>query len=363
MRLKFSRRMRPFKDAGLSITTAIASPFGLAASFAILATTTSVASAYLEGRLTAPEQALLPNGTTISIIPFGWNISTLIDFVVLDPLVIYFLQRSRVQRHLIGTRSKTKHRLSPYHQVGLMIVSAVLGIYAMKFYVGGSRFFDATLIPGAKGQATVTATGWIVYSWTALYIAWLAFSAIEHGVHVARLMALSAKDIPYAPFHPDGAGGVRFLMGPSLSAGYAMIGLLATFVVFIIHDKILYHIDSNRLVAFGLYIVVAPPLFALPFCKLHQLMKARRDEYLFDSLEQTLADARSASNRKDWTALAECVVSIESADKYRKLVCSFPIWPVPLALALPSLSSTAAAAIPFIQKLVLPTASSTLLPG
>jgi hypothetical protein len=244
-----------------------------------------------------------------------------------------------------------------------MIISAVLGVYAMKFYVEGSRFYDATLIPGAQGRATITTTGWIVYSWTAIYIAWLTYSAIEHGAHVARLMALSAHDIPYAPFHPDGAGGVRFLMEPSLSAGYAMIGLLVTFAVFIVHDRILYHIDSNRLIGFALYIIVAPPLFALPFFKLHQLMKARRDEYLFDSLEQALTDARSASDRKDWAALAGCVESIESADKYRKLVCSFPTWPVPFALALPSLGSAAAAVIPIAQKYILPSVPSAMLPG
>jgi hypothetical protein len=355
---------------GRSVFATIASPSGLAISFAILATMTSVVAAHLEGRFTAPEQPIIPGGISISIVPFSRNLSTLVDFAILDPFVIYFLQRSRIQRCAVDARLKTKQGLSPYHRVGLMVICAMLGIYAMKFYVEGSRFYvegsrfyDATLIPGANGQATVTVTGWIVYSWTALYIAWLSFSAIEHGVHVARLMALSDSDIPYAPFHPDGAGGVRFLMEPSLTVGFAMIGLLATFVVFIIHDRILYHIESNRLLGFGLYIVVALPLFALPFWKLHELMKARRDKYLFDSLDQTLADARIASDRKDWTALAGCVAAIESADKYTKLVGAFPIWPVPLALALPSLGSTAAAMIPLVQKFIFSPTPSVLLPG
>jgi hypothetical protein len=363
MRLKSSRRMHSSAKVGHSLLTAMTTPFGLAVSFATLATMTSVVAAYLEGRLTTPEQVTFPGGTSISIIPFSGNVSTLVDFVLLDPLVIYFLQRSRIQRRVVDALLKVKQGLSPYHRVGLMIICAMLGIYAMKFYVEGSRFYDATLIPGANGQATVTVTGWIVYSWTALYIAWLSFSAMEHGVHVARLLSLSDSDIPYSPFHPDGAGGVRFLMESSLSVGYAMIGLLATFVVFVIHDKILYHIDSNRLLGFGLYIAVAAPLFALPFCKLHQLMKIRRDKYLFDSLDQTLADARIAGDRKDWTALAGCVAAVESADKYRQLVNAFPAWPVPLALALPSLSSVAAAMIPFVQKFISSSAPSVLLPG
>jgi hypothetical protein len=361
MRLKPSRRIHYFAKVGHSVMTAMTSPFGLAISFAILATVTSVVAAYLEGRLTTATHATSPDGTSISIVPFSGNVSTLVDFILLDPLVIYFLQRSRIQRRVTDAVLKARQGLSPYHRVGLMIICAMLGIYAMKFYVEGSRFYDASLIPGANGQATITVTGWIVCSWTALYIAWLSFSAIEHGAHVVRLMSLAESDIPYSPFHPDGAGGVRVLMDPSLSFGYAMIGLLATFVVFVIHDKVIYHIHSNRLLGFGLYIIVAVPLFALPFCKLHELMKTRRDKYLFDSLDQTLADARIAGDRKDWTALAGCVAAVESADKYRKLVNAFPVWPVPLALALPSLSSAAAAMIPFVQKFI--SSPSALLPG
>jgi hypothetical protein len=324
---------------------------------------TSVVAAHLEGRLTTPQHVTLPGGIPTSIIPFSRNVSTLVDFLVLDPLVIYFLLRSRMQWRAVNQRLKTNGGLTPYHRVGLMTLCAMLGIFAMKFYVEGSIFYDATLIPKSNGQSTVTVTGWIVYSWTAAYIALLSFCVIEHGVHVARLLTLSESDIPYAPFHPDGAGGIRFLMEPSLTTGYAMIGLLATFVIFLIHDKILYHIDSNRLLGFGIYIVVALPLFGLPFWKLHQLMKARRDKYLFDSLDQTLADARIAGDRKDWTALAGCVAAIESADKYKKLVGAFPVWPVPLALALPSLSSVAAAVIPFLQKFIFASAPSGLLPG
>ncbi|MGH8336169.1 MAG: hypothetical protein ACRETL_04950, partial [Gammaproteobacteria bacterium] len=327
---------------------------GLGLSFCILATTTSVAAAYFEGRLTTPRPMMLANGNTVEIIPFDRNLSTLVDFILLNPFVIYFLERSRLQRRSVNKRLNLRRELSPYHRVGIMIICAALGVFAMTFYVGGSYSFDATMIPAPDGSRKITVTGWIVYSWTALYIALLLFFAIEHGAHIARLMVLPANRVPYAPFHPDGAGGVRFLMEPSLSAGYAMIGLLATFLVFIIHDRIIYHIESNRLAGFGIYIFVAVPLFALPFCKLHQLMKARRDEFLFESLDDTLADARNASDRKDWAALAGCIAAIESADKYRKLVCTFPVWPIPFTLALPSLGSIAAALIPFVQKLAWP---------
>jgi hypothetical protein len=230
----------------------------------------------------------------------------------------------------------------------------------MKFYVQGSQFFDATLVPSQSGQPQVTITGWIVYSWTAIYIAWMLFAGLEHGFHLAQIMKLRPNEIPYAPFHADGGAGVRFIMEPSLNVGYALIGLLTTFVVFIIHDRIIYHIESNRLLGFAIYVLVALPMFGLPFLKLHQLMKARRDEYLFDSLDESLSAARSAGERKDWNGLVTYLAAVESADKYRKIVCTLPIWPVPIAPTLPSLGSIAAAIFPLIQKIIFnpPTALS-----
>jgi hypothetical protein len=363
MRLNFSRRPFRWGRANDSIAARTLSPSGLAASFAILATITSVVAAHFEGRLTTAQVVALSGVSATSVIPFSRNLSTLVDFLILDPLVIYFLLRCRIEWRAVDRRLKFKEALSPYHRAGLATVCVLLGIYAMKFYVEGSIFYDATLIPGVNSRPAVTITGWIVYSWTAAYIALVLFAVTDHGLHVAQLLTLSKSDISYAPFHPDRAGGVRFLMQPSLTAGYAMICLLATFVVFVIHDRWLYHIESNRLVGFGIYIIVALPLFVIPFWKLHELMKFRRDEYLFDSLDQTLAEARVAGDRKDWAALAGCVAAIESADKYKKLVSTFPVWPVPLALTLPPLSSIAAAAAPFVQKAIFSSASSGLLPG
>lgn len=342
---------------------ALASPVGLAASFAILATFSSVAVAHFEGRLTTIQHGVTATGASVAIVPFIGNLSTLVDFVLLNPVVIYFLQRSRRQRNLVDSKLGVTRTLPLYHRAGLALLCAVMGVYAMKFYVEGSQFFDATLIPDAGGHSRITATGWVVYSWTALYIAWLLFAMIEHGVHVARILNLRPIDIPYSPYHPDNGGGVRFLMEPSLSAGYAMIGLLATFVIFVIHDRLLYHIESNRLFGFVLYVAVALPMFSLPFCKLHQLMKVRRDEYLLSSLDETLSAVRGASERADWGALAGCVATMESAEKYRKIVCSFPVWPIPMALALPSLGSVGGAIVPIVQKLISSSMTGLPLPG
>jgi len=357
MRLKHYRKT--IKATLERISAILASPLGLSIAFAFLATTTTALCAYFEGRLLREEHLTLADGRSVSIIPFSRNISTLADFIFLNPLAIYFLQLSRIQRRIAEQRLKIKSRPAAYHRLGLSILCAVLGAYAMKFYVEGSPFYDATMIPSMGGQATITTTGWIVYSWTAAYIAWVLFAGFEHGFHITSILSLTARDIPYSPLNPDRAGGIKFLMDPSLSAGYAMIVLLTTFAIFIVHDRIIYHIHSNRLLGLAVYVVVAVPLFAMPFWKLHQLMKTRRDDYLFDSFEQALVDAQEAATRKDWVALAQYVAAVESVDKYRKLVSSFPVWPAPFVLALPSVSSIVVALVPLAQKFAASMVPST----
>lgn len=361
MRSKPNRWIASALLTARSYGKSLSSPVVLAGGFAICATVSSVVAAYLEGRLTTVQHVSPVNGTVIAIIPFSHNLSTLVDFILINPSVIFFFQRSKLHRQKVDARLQINSQMPVYHRLGLAALCFFLGIFAMKFYVEGSRFFDATLVPGDDGQAKITITGWIVYSWTALYIAWLLFSAMEHGFHIARLMRLQASDIPYAPFHPDGAAGVRFLMEPSLSAAYAMIGLLATFIVFIIHDRLLYHIDSNRLLGFAVYIAVVLPLFGLPVCKLHQLMKARRDEYLFDAIERTFLFARNSDGPDNWSKLADYMTAVANADKYVKIVCAFPVWPIPIALAVPPIGSIVAAIFPLAQKLI--TSAAPPIPG
>jgi hypothetical protein len=79
-------------------------------------------------------------------------------------------------------------------------------------------------------------------------------------------------------------------------------------------------------------------------------MKRRRDEYFFESLEQVVSLEKDARKQRDWkNYLAE----IEHAEKYRKIVLAFPVWPVPLSVAAPPLSSVVAASLPLVQKLLL----------
>jgi hypothetical protein len=331
------------------------SPLLFALAFSILATTSSILAAHYEGRLIDFEYVKNSAGGLTAVVPFSRNLSTLADFIVLNPVVIFFLQKSRILRRQVDQKFGFTNLISPYHRIGLILLSVTFGMYAMKFYVEGSQFMDATFVPRSDGHSAITMTGWIVYSWTALYIAALCYAFIEQGVHVNRIIHLNEKDIPYAPFHRDEAGGVRFIMEPSLNFGYALIGLLLTFVVFIIHDRVLYHIETNRLLGFALYVVVAVPLFLLPFYHLHRLMKQRRGEYLFDMdavLEGVISVVKTSRERHDWKGVADYLTAIENIEKCQRVVATFPVWPVPISLAIPPFGSMVAACLPLVQKLL-----------
>jgi hypothetical protein len=328
----------------------LSSPRAMALTFGFCATVSSVIAAYWEGRLFSVEYIKSSSGDVLTILPFDRNISTLLDFILLNPIVIYFLQRTRIQQ-LSVRKYLGLNNIPLYHRLGVLILSVVFGIYAMKFYVQGSQFYDATMVPNVKGEVTITVTGWIVYSWTALYIAGLIYAAIQHGAYVTCIVCLERRAIPYTPFHPDQAGGIRFMMDPSLSFGYAMSSLLLTFVVFIIQDRI-YHIESNRLLGFVAYILIAAPLFGLPFYHLHRLMKERRDDYLFEALDHVTPISVAAKRLRDPKMLKEHVAAIENVDKYRKIVLSFPVWPMPMSLTLNPAGSILAAAFPLVEKLL-----------
>src|ERR1700753_1910448 len=122
MRVKSGYRRHLF----VKLESVISSPLGLALSFGFLATTTSVVAAYLEGRLMVPQQVNFATGVTASIVPFSRNLSTILDFVLLNSLVIYFLQRSRMQWREVNRQLSLPRGFSAYHRVGISIVCFAL---------------------------------------------------------------------------------------------------------------------------------------------------------------------------------------------------------------------------------------------
>lgn len=326
--------------------------------YALLATSTSMIIAQLEGRLTQVQYALVPGRGMVEVIPFIWNVSTLVDFVVLNPIIIFFLLKAHQKRQEIYAELKAGEQIPPYHRFGLAVVAIAFGFTAMKIYVSGfNQFYDATIVPNLDSSTQITATGWVVFGWTAIFVSYLFYGCAEQAFYTNYVIKLRKDDLQYKPLHHDQAGGVRFIMEPSLTFAYAMIALLLILLVFIIHDKILYHIsDSNRLWGFAFYPAIIIPLFVLPFWHLHTLMKERRDEYLYEisgALDEILMTARLMKANIGTARLQENITSMEYIDKYRKTVGGFPTWPLPLSILAPPLGTIIASVFPLVQKLLV----------
>lgn len=350
-------RKRPLTHrlaAGRTVGGALFSPAAVALLYSVFSSSAAALAAYVEGLL-LPHQLTGITGQSSEIIPYVGNISTIVDFALLNPAIIYFLVRSRQSRQAAQLSTGGKLKIPLYHRIGFALISVALSVAAMKFYIEGfHNTFDATLIPNNGDGGTITITGWVIFFWTALFLAVLFDSLLEHAVHVRYLLGLTAADIEYAPLHRDGCGGLRVLMNPSLYFAYAMLFLLLIFIIFIIHDNIIYNIDeSNRTWGLLLYIITIIPMFFLPYFRLHHLMKLHRDEYsdsMNAAIERMLSENAAPGARPN-EKLEKFLLALDSAGKYQKVIAGFPVWPLPFYKAAPQFGAIIAAAFPVAEKL------------
>lgn len=323
-------------------------PILLAALYGVTALGLSLSAAQVEGRLFS---------AVANVHPFRDNISTIVDFALLNPLVIFFLTKSAQQKKNAYYRMGVKQPVSLYHRIGWGLVALSLGVAAMKSYVAGflnGSYLDATIILHG-GTPTITTTGWIVFTFTALFIAFIAFMAFEEIVYVRFILALHPQDAPYAPFHADESGGLRFLADPSLTAIYAAMSIAAIFLIFIVQDHIISKISaSNRLYLISIYAPSVLILLGLPLYRLHLLMVKRRQNYLNGIaafMDKTLA-ANSDKPVSDVEQVKEYLSIVECVEKYRKLCSELPRWPIPVKSLIAPASSAIASLAPLLQKLV-----------
>lgn len=332
-------------------------PAPLALGYSVLATSTSMIVAQIEGRLWHHQDIVISGGRVVRVAPFIENVSTLADFILLNPIIILFLLSATQKRREVYVKMQAGEQIPLYHRIGLTVLAVAFGFTAMKVYVGGfNQFFDATIIPSGIDSTQITGAGWVVFSWTAIFISFLFYSCAEQAFYAKYVISLRKKDLPYRPLHYDRAGGARFLMEPSLKFAYAMIALLIVFAAFIVYDKILHHIsDSNRLWGFVFYVAIIVPLFVFPFLRLHTLMKERRDEYLIEvsgALDEILLTAKMIKTNISVSKIQKNISSMEYYERYRKTVTEFPVWPLPLAISAPPIGSIVAALLPLGQKLI-----------
>jgi hypothetical protein len=352
---------------GLIAPQALASPVSAACAYGALASVTSFAAAALERRLVSGADIYWGSQHLI-VHSYLSNLSTILDFALLNPLAILFLLRSR---QIIASDPRLSQSETRNDNILRWIVSlccAVLSIllmvaYSQSFLYG--RFFDAIVTISDSGRSFVTMTGWVVFFWTGLFTYILISSALSQVTYVVRIARLRTSEVTYDPLHEDGAAGLRVLATPALEFTKASLVLLVTGVVFWIYDRVMAKAAlTDRTASIAIFIVIVFPLFAIPIARLHYLMCDLREQLLRKVLGGEPRSFRRLSvspdvERSDSATLKRLRDDIEAAEKLRSCVLSFPTWPMSTQTLVTCGAYFAGVAAPLIGK-VAPLISGAL---
>ena len=158
-------------------------PILLATSYMFLASASSMLLAIQTDSLLEPRQLTLGNSQFI-IHPFISNVSTFFDFLILNPTIIFLLQKTILSIHEANSILPRKFKISSYHQFGIFFLSIVLSFWFMKLYISGNlsvSHFDSNIFPDKHGAPYITSSGWVVFFWTWLFIAFLFNRSISYS--------------------------------------------------------------------------------------------------------------------------------------------------------------------------------------
>lgn len=338
------------------------SPAIFALMYAVFAFGSSVIAAHFQGYLLSiPVE--IQKLSAKPVWPLINNMSTLLDFALLNPLTIFLLQKS--SRSTLDTQWQIKKEkiFSLYHKIGLIVLSAVIAVASMNFYYSAflsGQYYDSNILPGPNGPY-ISLSGWVVFFWTSFFMALLFYRVFTYAWHVFFIVSLAEDDIDYTPFHPDESGGLRFLVTPSLTFLYAMMVLLAIFIVFAFQDTFYQINESNRYIGFAIYAGLSVPLFFAPLFHIHLLMKRKQRQYLADVhvyaksvFENKLQTERKKTQIEKLQERMTYVDSVESVDKYKNVITSFPLWPLPKKTFVTPIISFVGSLLPLAFKFLSP---------
>lgn len=330
-------------------------PF-LAILYSFLATASSLSMAEFEGLL-VEDIFTTYEGKSVIVSRFLENFSTLLDFSILNPLVIYFFTKAAFDMTKVQAITSLAH-YPEFVRWGWMLVSVTISAfitwyYFLEFFSGD--YFDAIINPLEIGVLKVTLTGWVVFFWTVLFGSYVLYRLIDQFYYVRHLLSMADQDITYHPFHSDTVGGLRPLMQPALSFALAMTFILCIFVVFILFDRVVNNIEeSNRTRVSLIYLGLVGPLFFLPYWHIHRIMILKREQYLH-KFEITSADTLALINLNNPPGdkvIASELMNIDKASRTYNSILSFPVWPLPNLNMLIPLASSLVSIYPSVSSFV-----------
>lgn len=331
------------------------SPLLLAVAYSVFSIATTCIAAILNGGFIEQTQ-LAYNGVATPVRPLVHNYSTLIDFALLNPLVIYFLRASQISGDYCIKRLKRNEMLPTPLRILVFVLSAVIAVAAMKLYFDGftnGAYFTVMIRPDLYGKTSLTLTGYTTFCWTVIFMTYLFYRVFEHACFARSILSITKRDIRYSPYHADQSGGFKYIASPCLLFVYAMAGMLCMFIIFILQDKIIYSInESIRHVGLYFYIFIGIPLFLIPILHIHNIMQEHKDGFL-KLISELLSIARydkELTNSKD--NMYSCFIYIQAIEAHHNLSRALPAWPLPTRLMVFPIGSMISAGIPILSHIV-----------
>ena len=318
------------------------SPSSYAIIYGVVISAAAAASSHLQGTLI--HEGLIQIGTHKYVQhPYVTNISTILDFGILNPIAIYFLLQARAGFETAYAHFKAGRQISLFDQFGLLAVSLTVGIGAMWFYyhgfIGGT-FFTEAFEPTQRGTASISVTGWVIFFGTSLFITLVAYVTVEFANYMLFVGRLGPGEFRFA-IPPAVSPDIKIAIAPCISVAYVLATLFFVFVVFVFRDFFQFSISSSwRAWLFGPYVLVCLVAF-LPFWRLHRMMAQQRHR-LIDANNRVIEEeicGREGKDKANTPDPERLIGSVEKIEKLQSFYKSIPVWPAnPSDLVVPNLS-------------------------
>ena len=315
----------------------------IAVTYGLLATFITMTFSAAEGTLWT-DQKFTIKGEDVVQHAYTKNVSTILDFAILNPLAIFFILKAREGYEAAFSHFQKGGQISAYHRVGLAFVAIVVGVSAMWFYFSsfvGEDFYSEAFAPDGNAGAKVTMTGWAIFVFTAPVIGIIAFAIFEFGNYLRFVTALGKAEFIFR-LPPAMSDELKIATKPCLYAAYILFILFVVLSVFLIRDYLQYDIEESQRIWLLVPYVGACLIVFIPFFHLHQIMKSLRRDVVESST--SLIEERLGLQGLDHAFESkvdgkELIQSVDEIQKLQAFHASIPTWPTTSGMVfLPNLS-------------------------
>ncbi len=320
-------------------------PIVFAVGFAIASLLTSSASALWDGHFLRLDHGIQP---------LSHNCSTLVDFLLLDPLIIYLLCFNFASTKSLKINGKpfVSGPSWTMRVFALVLALTTTVIYAAQFMDGNTH----DVMQVNRGIGGITLTGWTIYLWTGIFLFIFTSGLVHQSKYFVSVFRFSVSKIRYEPLHPDDAGGFSQYAIPASRYLYVVVLLFAIGTMFWIQDKFItpYH-TGLRVAVVIIFIALTLGLVLAPVLKLRQMMSCARSHIIAQvnlAFEDLLNNAKIGSETGNVAFEAKAKELIE----LRNAMNNFPAWPLKIISLLSSggvfVSSAIAACLPEVISII-----------